>query len=202
MKKKILSFLTAFAMVFGIIAAPFTTASAADGDTTQPAAEETTDPASETVTKKDVVGNIAPADLQDAKPDTTALTIHKLVADSYKSGVPIDHNGGSLNETDLGKLGTNVKGLPGVKFTIYKIEKAEDFKTIQDANPKTTDAMDKYVTANQATKVKETAATDDNGEVTENLAEGNYWVVESERPSRVTESLAVPFAITLSLIHI
>lgn len=33
MKKKILSLLTAFAMVFGIIAAPFTSANAADGDT-------------------------------------------------------------------------------------------------------------------------------------------------------------------------
>ena len=32
MKKKILSLLTAFAMVFGIIAAPFTSAKAAEGD--------------------------------------------------------------------------------------------------------------------------------------------------------------------------
>lgn len=185
MKKRFLSLIIALAMMVGVFTPLLSSA-----------ADETT-----TVTKEDVVGNIAPTDLQEAKPDTTALTIHKLVADSYNKGVPVNHNGGSLDKTALGKLGTNVKELPGVKFTIYKIEKAEDFKAIKDAKPATKEAMKTYVDGGKATLVKETAATDANGEVTEKLAEGNYWVVESERPSRVTESLAVPFAITLPLMN-
>ena len=187
MKKRFLSIIIALAMMVGVFTPLITNA---DDET------PTT-----TVTKEDVVGTIEPTDLQKAKPETTGLTIHKLVADKLNITKGLDHNGGKLKEEQYKKLGTNVKPLDGVKFTIYKIERAEDFKAIQDANPKTTEAMQKYVDGGQATLVKETVATDANGEVTENLAEGNYWVVESERPSRVTESLAVPFAITLPLLN-
>ena len=192
MKRKILSLLTAFAMVFGIIAAPFTSASAADA-----------------VKKEDVVGKIESTDLQDDKPDATNLTIHKLVADGYNEGVPVDHNGGTLTNEQLGKLGTNVKGLPGVKFTIYKIEKAEDFAAIKDAKPKTKEAMQTYVdngkaalaTANGLTDGETKATEGEDGAVSVSLPDGNYWVVESDRPSRVNSSLAVPFAITLPLLN-
>lgn len=187
MKKRFLSIIIALAMMVGVFT-PLITNAADETPTT-------------TVTKEDVVGTIEPTDLQKAKPETTGLTIHKLVADKLNITKGLDHNGGKLKEEQYKKLGTNVKPLDGVKFTIYKIERAEDFKAIQDANPKTTEAMQKYVDGGQATLVKETVATDANGEVTENLAEGNYWVVESERPSRVTESLAVPFAITLPLLN-
>lgn len=194
-KKKILSLIMALVMLVGVFS-PLT-AFADNGNT--PAAK---------VEKKDMVGTITADDLDATKPKSTALTIHKLVADSYNEGVPVDHNGGTLTETQLGKLGTNVKGLPGVKFTIYKIDDAKDFAAIKDAKPATKTAMETYVTQNKAALSKaegltngETQATGDDGSVSVNLPDGNYWVVESDRPSRVTSSLAVPFAITLPLLN-
>lgn len=181
MKKRFLSLIIALAMMVGVFTPLLSSA--------------------EPVKKNDVVGDIKAEDLQPTEPDKTTLTIHKLVADSYNEGVPVDHNGGTLSPEQLGKLGTNVKGLKGVKFTIYKIENDEDFKAIQTANPKTTDAMKEYVDGGKATLVKQTEATGEDGSVSEQLEKGNYWVVESERPSSVTGSLAVPFAITLPLLN-
>lgn len=181
MKKRFLSLIIALAMMVGVFTPLLSSA----------------DP----VKKEDVVGDIKAEDLQPTEPNKTTLTIHKLVADSYNEGVPVDHNGGTLSKEQLGKLGTNVKGLKGVKFTIYKIENDEDFKAIQTANPKTTDAMKEYVDGGKATLVKQTEATGENGSVSAELEKGNYWVVESERPSSVTSSLAVPFAITLPLLN-
>lgn len=181
MKKRFLSLIIALAMMVGVFTPLLSSA--------------------EPVKKDDVVGDIKAEDLQPTEPDKTTLTIHKLVADSYNEGVPVDHNGGTLSKDQLGLLGTNVKPLKGVKFTIYKIEKDEDFKAIQAANPKTTDAMKEYVDGGKATLVKQTKATGEDGSVSEQLEKGNYWVVESERPTSVTSSLAVPFAITLPLLN-
>lgn len=197
--KKLLSLILALVMMVGVFS-PLTALAAGEDEGEKPTAN--------TVKKEDMVGTISSNDVQKAKPDNTTLTIHKLVADSYNGGVPVDHNGGSLTNEQLGKLGTNVKGLKGVKFTIYKIEKDEDFKAIQTANPKTTDAMKEYVDGGKATLATatgltngETNATGSDGSVTVNLPDGNYWVVESERPSSVTSSLAVPFGITLPLLN-
>ena len=188
-KKKIMSLIMALVMLVGVFS-PLSALAAGK------------------VTKDQVEGKIESTDLQEAKPTATNLTIHKLVADGYNEGVPVDHNGGVLDNTKLQKLGTNVKGLPGVKFTIYKIEKAEDFKAIKDAKPATKEAMQTYVDNNQAALSTatgltngETQATGVDGSVSVNLPDGNYWVVESDRPSRVTSSLAVPFAITLPLLN-
>ena len=197
--KKLLSLILALVMMVGVFS-PLTALAAGEDEGEKPTAN--------TVKKEDMVGTINSNDVQKAKPDKTALTIHKLVADSYNGGVPVDHNGGSLTNEQLGKLGTNVKGLSGVKFTIYKIEKEGDFKTIKEASPKTVEAMKTYVDDGKATLATathltngETNATGSDGSVTVNLPDGNYWVVESERPSRVTSSLAVPFGITLPLLN-
>lgn len=197
--KKLLSLILALVMMVGVFS-PLTALAAGEDEGEKPTAN--------TVKKEDMVGTISSNDVQKAKPDKTTLTIHKLVADSYNGGVPVDHNGGSLTNEQLGKLGTNVKGLSGVKFTIYKIEKEDDFKTIKEASPKTVEAMKTYVDGGKATLATatrltngETNATGSDGSVTVNLPDGNYWVVESERPSRVTSSLAVPFGITLPLLN-
>ncbi|WP_010245699.1 pilin N-terminal domain-containing protein [Peptoniphilus rhinitidis] len=197
--KKLLSLILALVMMVGVFS-PLTALAAGEDEGEKPTAN--------TVKKEDMVGTISSNDVQKAKPDNTTLTIHKLVADSYNGGVPVDHNGGSLTNEQLGKLGTNVKGLKGVKFTIYKIEKEDDFKTIKEASPKTVEAMKTYVDGGKATLATatgltngETNATGSDGSVTVNLPDGNYWVVESERPSRVTSSLAVPFGITLPLLN-
>ena len=194
MKKRFLSLILVLAMMVGV----FTPLIANAADEKKP-----------TVKKEDVVGDIKTTDLQDTKPDATNLTIHKLVADGYNEGVPVDHNGGVLNDTKLQKLGTNVKGLTGVKFTIYKIEKAEDFAAIKDAKPATKEAMQTYVdqkkaalsTADGLTNGETKATEGEDRAVSVSLPDGNYWVIESDRPSRVNSSLAVPFAITLPLLN-
>lgn len=189
-KKKILSLIMALVMLVGVFS-PLSALAAGK------------------VTKDQVEGKIESTDLQDDKPKTTNLTIHKLVADGYNEGVPVDHNGGVLDNTKLQKLGTNVKGLAGVKFTIYKIDKAEDFAEIKNAKPATKEAMETYVTGGKASLSTatgltngETKATEgEEGSVSVNLPDGNYWVIESDRPSRVNSSVAVPFAITLPLLN-
>ena len=189
-KKKIMSLIMALVMLVGVFS-PLSALAAGK------------------VTKDQVEGKIESTDLQDDKPKTTNLTIHKLVADGYNEGVPVDHNGGVLDNTKLQKLGTNVKGLAGVKFTIYKIDKAEDFAEIKNAKPATKEAMETYVTGGKASLSTatgltngETKATEgEEGSVSVNLPDGNYWVIESDRPSRVNSSVAVPFAITLPLLN-
>ena len=192
MKKKILSLLTAFAMVFGIIAAPFTSASAAEGDAdTKP-----------TVTKEQMVGKIEESDIQadGKKPEKTTLNIHKLVADELNITEGLDHNGGKLEEEQYKLLGKNVKGLDGVEFTIYKITDDETFNNLAEATHSTKDQMQALVTANKASVAK-TVTTANEGLASAELDEGNYWVIESKRPTSVTASLAVPFKITLPLLN-
>lgn len=195
MKKRFLSLIIALAMMVGVF-----TPLIANAEDEKP-----------TVKKEEMVGKIETTDLEleKEKPDATNLTIHKLVAKEYNQGVPVDHNGGTLSDEQLGKLGTNVKGLPGVKFTIYKIDDAKNFAEIKDAKPATKEAMQKYLTDGKATLSTadgltngETQATaGEEGAVSVSLPDGNYWVVESDRPSRVNKSLAVPFAITLPLLN-
>ena len=105
MKKKLLSLLTAFAMVFGILAAPFTNASADNGN--EPVEVPT--------------GKLDANDLSAEKPKNgTEINLYKLTTqESYKAGAAWEHTGGKI--ADVSKLGTGVKGLKGAKFTFYKI---------------------------------------------------------------------------------
>ncbi|WP_223417932.1 SpaH/EbpB family LPXTG-anchored major pilin [Anaerococcus murdochii] len=171
MKKKILSLLTAFAMVFGILVAPFTTASATDG--------------------------------------TTNLTIHKIELDDFDGVTAKDHDGKELTQEKLEEYfnGKNPKGLPGVKFTYYKVNTAQLAK-IEESNPQTPAQVQAIIDANETLftenkiKVKgvETEATDKDGKVTlSNFADGTYYFVESEVPANHTGALAVPFKITLPI---
>ena len=192
MKRKILSLLTAFAMVFGIIAAPFTSANAAEGDAvTVP------------------TGTLSVDQLSEKKPETTELVINKLQAKGYKAKAPWDHNGGKIkNITDLG---TEVKGLKDVQFTIYKLSDSVDLKSMVEnrGNYKTEADLKDLPTFDgnyngTATKVdndKQPAKTDGQGQATVNLADGKYWVIETSKPKDVTGAIAVPFGITLPLMN-
>lgn len=159
-----------------------------------------------------LTGKLTENDVQTTKPDNTSLTIHKLVADSYNVGPKnlAKHNGGLLDKTELDKLGSNVKGLAGVKFKIYKVTDEATFKNFADPDnttdkPSTEDAMKTYITAGKVaanpTEVGPTTEANYGAAPAVNLAEGNYWVIETDRPSSVTGSLAVPFAISLPLMN-
>ncbi|KGF03412.1 SpaA isopeptide-forming pilin-related protein [Anaerococcus lactolyticus] len=111
MKKKILSLLTAFAMVFGILVAPFTTASANNAD--EPVEVPT--------------GKLDANDLSETKPPVTEIDLYKLVTkESYKKGAAWEHTGGKIapdtgSKNKYESLGSKVEGLKGAKFTFYKI---------------------------------------------------------------------------------
>lgn len=202
MKHKILSFLTAFAMVFGIIAAPFVNASAADEKATLP-----------TLTS----GTFKAEDISETVPDSTKLTIRKLRTDKFNISKAIDHNGGEIDfKGHLKALGTNVEGLNGVKFTYFNVTK-EQFEEMKKS-PKNYDTVAKvkakYSTL-QGTETEETKSVNEQKgfvDVTINKADyGYYWFVESgynkdksdkDAPESISESLAVPFGITLPLTNI
>lgn len=106
MKKKILSLLTAFAMVFGIIAAPFTSASAAEGDA-KPDTNISTKP--------------------DAKTET--VTLHKLMMTTqeltdWKALTEEQYDG----RQDLAKLNQNLnKNLKEVPDVYFVLKFAKDY---------------------------------------------------------------------------
>ncbi|MGF0095314.1 pilin N-terminal domain-containing protein [Peptoniphilus sp. SGI.035] len=151
------------------------------------------------VQKEEVVGSFTKDDVQETKPQQTNLFVHKLVADEYNLGVPVDHNGGKLEEGQLGKLGTNVKGLDGVTFTYYKVEDAKKFKEMVNypAAYASKEAVEEHLEA-QATG---TVVTKNGGVAEVALADGNYWFIETDRPTNITEAVAVPFGITLPLMN-
>lgn len=111
MKHKILSFLTAFAMVASILVAPFANAKA--------------DNANHPVTVP--TGNVDANDLSETKPPVTEINLYKLTTkESYKAGAPWEHTGGKISPDDqttnkYESLGKGVEGLKGAKFTFYKI---------------------------------------------------------------------------------
>lgn len=203
MKKKILSLLTAFAMVFGILVAPFTTASASNGN----------ELAGKMPTKTS--GTFKDSDISTTVPDVTKVTIRKIKADSFNITEGIEHNGGEIAENDLKMLGKTVEGLDGVKFTYYKVSK-EQFDTMKKS-PKdytTKDQVEKKYDdlANKGTETQETA---NGGYVSVNInkpANPNeieyYWFVESaynkkgNGPDAISSSIAVPFGITIPMTNV
>ncbi|MFR4764130.1 MAG: pilin N-terminal domain-containing protein, partial [Anaerococcus obesiensis] len=109
MKHKILSFLTAFAMVFGILAAPFTNASADQyyKGTQKPTTKEG-----------------APADEAEAST-TSTIDIHKIVMDSadLANWDPEQNrtNGGKIEGDNIQKFfGAKSKEVANVYFEVYK----------------------------------------------------------------------------------
>ena len=132
MKKKILSLLTAFAMVFGIIAAPFTTASAA------PQAGTPVGPTADTET-------------------TATVTIHKIKVKST-AGFPIEqqegateivgkdgktkYDGGQIAKDNItGFFGEGAEELANVTFTYWTFDSKENYeKMVKD--PSSYDTFD------------------------------------------------------------
>ncbi len=110
MKKKILSLLTAFAMVFGIIAAPFTTASAA-GESDQKAKED--------VTKTVVVHKILMS--------KEALDKHDVNKDSYTDteGKQQRYQGNKITNIADYFSDTTAEEIPNVYFVVEKETKTK-----------------------------------------------------------------------------
>lgn len=221
MKKKILSLLTAFAMVFGIIAAPFTSASAAEVTVTPP------------------TGTLTEEQLSETKPETTEVNLYKLTTkEDYAKGAPWKHTGGKIDPSEddtkaYPTLGKDVKALKGAQFTFYKINGTDDvenekilellkansskFETVEqmnnliakgaqnlsaseaDTNLKAIEANKLALATGKGLTDGHTEDTTEEGLATVNLAEGYYWVIESKIPDKITGQIAVPFGLTLPL---
>ena len=190
MKNKLFSIFTALAMVLGILVSPFTSAHADDeAAVTAP------------------TGTLSVDQLVEAKPEKTELVINKLQAKGYKAGAPWDHNGGKIDNT--GVLGTEVKGLKDVQFTIYKLSDNVDLENMvtnrgkykTEADLKDLPTLDGKNNGTATKDDTQPGKTDDQGQATVNLAEGKYWVIETSKPKDVTGALAVPFGITLPLMN-
>ncbi|WP_138159985.1 SpaH/EbpB family LPXTG-anchored major pilin [Peptoniphilus catoniae] len=147
------------------------------------------------------VGDIKETDIQDTKPNPTPVIVHKLQADSY-TGVPdkgYPHNGGKLDQTQLDKLGTNVKELDGVTFTYYKLTDYTQFKKFLDA-PGSYNTT-KLVEAQGLTKAGTITTAGGQGATASLTEDGYYWFVESKKPDTVSSSIAVPFGISIPVMN-
>lgn len=203
MKHKILSFLTAFAMVFGIVAAPFVNASAA------PEAGTPVGPTADTET-------------------TTKVTIHKIKVKST-TGFPIEQQDGATEivgkdgttKYDGGQI-TDIEGffggkdnenkaeeLANVTFTYWTFDSKENYEKMVK-NPSSYDTFDE-VKALLNSDGKDVTTTAD-GVATEEItvpANGHkyLWAVEKSKTitdadgkqQTITGGAAVPFGLALPL---
>lgn len=212
MKKKILSLLTAFAMVFGIIAAPFTSASAAE-----PKA------GTEVAGKSD-------------QQQVTEVTLHKLklsnldnIPQKDKSGEFIEGLRGETKEKYVGGVINNLKDffaddnaeeLAGVKFTYWvfndedkyneMIDNAKNYNTVEDVENYlgTKDVYKKEITSAKGGVKLEDAK--DKGNITVPAGENKFiWAIETSKvipgegkdgkDQTITGMKAVPFGLALPL---
>lgn len=211
MKKKILSLLTAFAMVFGILVAPFTTAKA---DTTDaPNADQS----------GTAIGATSDTDQE------TQIILHKMKLKSLE-GFPktlqreqtaiesngVKYDGGKISDTDLTKFfGDGAEEIAGVTFTYWIFDSEENYNTLK-ANPTKYGSYDEVKTLlNDAgadiVSTKTGVAIPKSGKITV-PANGHkfIWVVEKskvipgdktkkEEDQTITDAKAVPFGIALPL---
>ena len=200
MKHKILSFLTAFAMVFGILAAPFTNASAA------PQAGTPVGPTADTETKAKV-------------------TIHKIKVKST-AGFPIEqqegateivgkdgktkYDGGQIAKGNIaGFFGEGAEELANVTFTYWTFDSKENYeKMVKD--PSSYDTVDevKALLKADGKDVKTTAVGVATEEITVPAKGHKYlWAVEKSKTitdangkqQTITGGAAVPFGLALPL---
>lgn len=200
MKHKILSFLTAFAMVFGILAAPFTNASAA------PQAGTPVGPTADTET-------------------TTTVTIHKIKVKST-TGFPIEqkegateivgkdgktkYDGGQIAKGSISDFfGDGAEELANVTFTYWVFDDKDKYEQMV-ADPSAYDTVDEVKALLGVDGVDKTTTTD--GVATEEitvLAKGHkyLWAVEKSKTitgadgkqQTITGGAAVPFGLALPL---
>lgn len=136
---------------------------------------------------------------------STEVNIHKLVSESFGNAFPFKHDGGEIKLSDLTAANGNkeVKALPGVEFTYYKVETPELLdKMIENPTQyETTDQLNgkEGITA----PANNTVTTDADGVAKVTLTRGYYWFIETKRPSTVTGSVAksVPFGIAIPVLN-
>lgn len=193
MKHKILSFLTAFAMVFGIIAAPFVNASAEGEQTTV------------TIHKMEM------KNLPNLKTDFQLN--EKKTARVGKDG-QTEYDGSKIKSENIEKyFGEAATELSGVRFYVYKINDTNKKKAKEIYEKTLLASSDSYKTKEDVEKVegltlvkngdKDYFETTANGVDVPNLDDGYYWFVEDptsykdDNGRTITDAAAVPFGLAL-----
>ena len=139
------------------------------------------------------LGNVANSVAEAAGPKTSVV-IHKIETDATAAVREYDISQPITNLGDY--FGPAAEPLEGVSFTWYKVDDATKYAEMiaTPGDYATTADVVKYLGADvTGTRTGETKA---DGEVTINLADGNYWVVENTKGT-IKDSAAVPFGLTL-----
>lgn len=190
---RILSFLSAFAMVLGILVAPFTSANAAEGDA---------DPAPET-----------PSATSDV---TETLTIHKILMDKKafgdfnegtkgKNGTEFDGNKiTSLQDFFLAKDKNNeyVGSAKEIEGVYFKLQKPAKDGTDPDVN-KDSDWVDlgegyQGLTTANGLEIKDVSKLEGKYRIVEDLTKSTY---KGEDEETLAAAKAIPSLITLPLVN-
>lgn len=173
-------------------------------------------------------GTLQAEKLEENKPERTTINIFKLKADSYKKEAPWLHTGGTIEDVKtLGTNVEPLAGVRFTVYKMNGSGEGGAYtKADYEQLDKMLNARASYATTTQVEAVKnsssqsyftivsasiengldttldaknQTKATDEAGKTTVSLEDGIYWIIESDRPSDVTSSIAVPFGITLPL---
>ncbi|BAH80675.1 MULTISPECIES: SpaH/EbpB family LPXTG-anchored major pilin [Streptococcus] len=172
----------------------------------------------ETVTLKENT-DVVPEDRisKTELPEKTTVNVHKIVAKKYNDGVPVtNENGLPLGQDSLNKLGTEVRGLKGVTFSVYRVTE-EGLSTLVDSttgnasqelkNVGTIEAAQKLIESKKIEFVKNYTTSEDgvavaslNSQITQKdgkKASATYLFLETATPENISSALAVPFTLTL-----
>lgn len=199
MKKRFLSLIMALAMMVGVFTPLLS--SAAEGD---------------------AIGTFTQDDISTTKPTSTKLYVHKLQSSSFSADLGTlgkAHDGSKLSKEQIEALGKTPKALNGVKFKYYKIDDDAKFAAmVKDPGSYKTDAqVTAYVTGVTGTDAKTATIGGEKGILSADgtnaldLAEGNYWFIETgyekdatdpDAPDNISSYIAVPFGITLPLTNV
>ena len=196
MKHKILSFLTAFAMVFGIVAAPFVNASAA------PQAGTPVGPTADTETTANVTIHKIKVTSTDGFPLEQKEGATEIVGKDGKT----KYDGGKIDENSIaGFFGAGAEELAGVKFVYWTFDSEENYKKmVADPEAYDTVAEVKALLNEDGTEIK-------SGETIQNITvpanKHKYvWAVETSKTiekdgkqQTITGAKAVPFGLALPL---
>lgn len=199
MKKRFLSLIMALAMMVGVFTPLLS--SAAEGD---------------------AIGKFEAEDISTTKPTSTKLYVHKLQSSSFSADLGTlgkAHDGSKLSKEQIEALGKTPKALNGVKFKYYKIDDDAKFAAmVKNPGSYKTDAqVTAYVTGVTGTDAKTATIGGEKGILSADgtnaldLAEGNYWFIETgyekdatdpDAPDNISSYIAVPFGITLPLTNV
>ena len=196
MKHKILSFLTAFAMVFGIIAAPFVNASAA------PEAGTPVGPTADTETTANVTIHKIKVTSTDGFPLEQKEGATEIVGKDGKT----KYDGGEIDQNSIaGFFGDGAEELDGVKFVYWTFDSEDNYKTMV-ANPEAYDTVAEVKALLNADGTEIKSGETINGIKVPANKHKYVWAVETSKTiekdgkqQTITGAKAVPFGLALPL---